>query len=69
MTITLTGAVRAPHWKTLQKAIVQALDTDGRLTRISRNDGRCDYTAKGAYTLTFTPRDYGDEVIIKLVVG
>jgi hypothetical protein len=69
MTITITGAAYAPLWETTQAAIVQALGVeDGRLTRISRPDGQCNYRAKGVYVLEFIPLPTGDAVQVQLEV-
>jgi len=55
VTITLTGCVCAPRWEGLEMALKESLDAPrGYLTRISRDDGGCDYRALGTYTLEFT---------------
>jgi hypothetical protein len=68
MNITLTGVHGTPTWKGLQRLINEALDTPGRLTRIRRDDGGCNYRTHGAYTLTFTPNT-GDAIEIAYTVA
>ena len=54
MTITITGAKHAPSWETLQHLLNQTTGQEyGRLVRIARPDGQCDYSAPGKYELSF----------------
>lgn len=66
--ITINGANQTPTWDSLQSVIRETLNTTGRLTRISRDDGGSYYRGKGSYTLTFTP-GRGDETHIHLIVS
>jgi len=68
MTITIDNTRIAPSWEALQTVIATALNLDGRLTRIARPDGQCNYRAHGLYHCTFTP-DRGDAVQIMLTVS
>lgn len=66
--ITIVGSSITSSWQTLQQLIRELLNIEGRLTRIHRNDGNCNYHDKGDYTLTFTP-NIGDDTIIFLSVN
>jgi len=76
MEIVIKGAQWTPEWETLQSMLIQATGAaSGKLTRISREDGKCDYRAPGVYNLTFLK--YGvsgglgrmsEEVAVKLTV-
>ena len=57
MQITITHARYAPTWDSLQTIIRETTNTpEGKLTRISRNDNGCNYTAPGEYTLDYKVR-------------
>ena len=64
--ITITGVEQTPEWETLQKVIVQATHTEGKLTRIYKQAG-CDYRGPGTYELDFTPTQ-GDLIKVKFEV-
>ncbi len=68
MTITITGCEHTPEWETLQDAIRQATGKKGKLTGITRRDGKCDYRAPGTYGLHFTLAD-GNHIQIELQVN
>lgn len=67
VSIKISGVAQAPMWETLQALIVEALNKEGRMTRIARPDGLCDYRAHGVYHVTFVP-EVGDEVEVILEV-
>ncbi len=69
MHIKFAGVERAPSWESLEKLICDMLATEGRLTKIERLDGRCDYRAPGDYELTFRPEGEADIVEIGLSVN
>ena len=68
MKIRIEGARYTPEWETLQNAIRQSTGRDGKLTRISRKDGRCGYREPGEYELTLICED-ADEIEISLSVN
>lgn len=55
MTITIKGALRVPHWDTLETLVIEALKAPGNITRIARRDGGTNFTALGLYSFTFIP--------------
>ena len=72
MTIIITGCKKyTPKWETIQQVIRDTTSIDGenngRLTRISRRDGGCNYRLPGKYDLTFIP-NVGDAITIELDV-
>jgi hypothetical protein len=69
MQITINGTIgQGPSWGALDKVLASMLG-DGRLTRIARRDGACNYRhSSGVYDLTFVP-DVGDATDIVLNVN
>lgn len=68
MRIQITGATIAPTWNTIQRLIRETLNTDtGRLTRIARPDGQCNYRECASYACTFTP-ETGDAIAVDIEV-
>jgi hypothetical protein len=54
MEITITHCRYAPKWESLEKVIREATnEPEGRLVKIDRADGRCDYSKPGLYHLRF----------------
>lgn len=70
MTITVEGSwpKRAlGFWPAIEQAIGALCgETDGKLTRINRPDGQCDYRAHGEYELTYITK--WSEHQIKLIL-
>lgn len=59
--LTIEGSNVAPTWEVIQ-AMIQSIhnkDCQGRLTRISRLDGGCNYRGIGDYLTEYTP-EIGD---------
>jgi hypothetical protein len=67
ITLTLAGLSLMPTWVTIQSLVRESLNTEGRLTRIVRPDGGCNYRATGVYHATFTPST-GDNRLIRIVL-
>lgn len=71
LTISIVGGrynVSVNFWNHLESAIASLSGHDaGRLTRIARPDGRCDYRSDGEYDLVFTPES-GDDVVVSLIL-
>ena len=54
MEITITHCRYAPKWESLQTVIREATnDHGGRLVKIDREDGGCNYRETGVYHLLF----------------
>jgi len=54
MEITITQCTNAPKWETLEQIIREVTANQrGRLVKIDREDGRCDYRAPGVYNIGF----------------
>jgi hypothetical protein len=52
--ITITHCRYAPKWESLEKVIREATnEPEGRLVKIDRADGRCNYSKPGLYHLRF----------------
>jgi hypothetical protein len=76
--ITAEGAKHAPSWETFQLFLRALLDEDpasnlGRITRIRRQDGGCDYRAAGLYDVLFVNKSEvakfePEEMLVKLEV-
>lgn len=69
ISITIKGPVAyVPKWDTLQQIINEALNCDGRFTRIARQDGWPDYRKPAIYKLTYSPYVMGAELDITVTV-
>ena len=54
MEITITHCRYAPKWESLEQVIREATnEPEGRLVKIDRADGRCNYRNPGLYHLRF----------------
>lgn len=70
MTITVTDCAPGrseAFWTEIERAIgVLCGEADGRLTRIARPDGNCNYRTYGIYHLTYSAKWSEHTVILEL---
>lgn len=68
MKVTIEGAYKNSTWVTMEQLLRETLNCpQGRLTRISRPDGKGDYWKHGEYNLRFTNsiREYEVTLVVK----
>jgi hypothetical protein len=70
LTITVTNSrpmASDSFWPEIERAIgVLTGEADGKLTRIARPDGQCNYRDYGRYELTYTAKWSEHEIVLEL---